>query len=229
MSNRKQSKASKPLFVKDRVDLAHRMQTSEGKPWQEFLDQSPVIHGGPMVTETSLALLASHRVQNWETYNHAKARGVTVDRASGVEVMGYKQPLDALWGFTVYPMAIAKPAPQKPASARPRPLAKRSKPTPVAKPLAPIKRKAKLGKIFSYQAEYEAGLARAKRGIFPDMTGFTSEKDCMMANRVPCSLLEMGITRERQAEVYNDHVRNNPQCKLKEITEDDLVKAVLAA
>jgi hypothetical protein len=108
----------------------------------------------------------------------------------------------------------------------------RSKPIAIAKPakpLPPIKRKAKLGKIFSYEAEYESGLARAKRGIFPDMTRFISEKDRLMNNRVPCSLMEAGITRERQAEVYNDHVRNNPQCKLKEITEDDLVKAVLYA
>jgi hypothetical protein len=230
MSNRKQSSASKPLFVKDRIDLAHRMQTSEGKPWGEYLDQAPVIHGGPMVTELSLNLLGSMRVQNWETYNHAKSRGVTVDRASGVEVMGIKQPADALWGFTVYPVAVTKPAPQKPASAKPKPIARApiAKPKPVRAPVA-IKRKAKLGKMTSYEAEYSAGLARASRGVFPDMTGFISEKERLMSARVPCSLAAMGITRERQAEVYNDHVRNNPQCKLKEITEDDLVKAVLAA
>jgi hypothetical protein len=171
-----------------------------------------------------------HGVTHWETYNHAKSRGVTVDRASGVEVMGHKQPVDALWGFTVYPMAIAKPAPQKPASAKPKPIARApiAKPKPARAPVA-IKRKAKLGKMTSYQHEYEAGLARAYRGIFPDMTGFISEKDRFMSARVPCSLAAMGISRERQAEVYNDHVRNNPQCKLKEITEDDLVKAVLAA
>jgi hypothetical protein len=84
------------------------------------MDSPPVILGGPQVTGASLDLLAlsyrDNRVTHWETYNHAKSRGVTVDRASGVEVMGHKQPVDALWGFTVYPVAVAtKPAP-KPAS-----------------------------------------------------------------------------------------------------------------
>jgi|GEM_PF-2721543 len=228
MSNRKQSSQTKPLYVKDRIDLAHRMQTSEGKPWGEYLDQAPVIHGGPMVTEMSLNLLGSMRVQNWETWKHANERGVTVDRALGVEVMSAKQPADALWGFTVYPMApVAKPA-AKPASAKPKAIMTRSKPKAIAKPLPPIKRKAKLGKIFSYEAEYQAALARSREGKVLAVTG-QSSKETWMASRVPCSLAAMGITRERQAEVYNDHVRNNPQCKLKEITEDDLVKAVLYA
>lgn len=193
MSNRKQSTASKPLFVKDRIDLAHRMQTSEGKPWGEYLDQAPVVHGGPMVTELSLNLLGSMRVQNWETFNHAKARGVTVDRAAGVEVMGIKQPVDALWGFTVYPMAIAKP---------------------VRAPVA-ITRKAKLGKMTSYQAEWEASVARSLAGKGPKpKPGYQSSREIWAASRVPCSLTAMGISRKRQAESWNRYIELNPKCGL---------------
>jgi hypothetical protein len=225
MSNRKQSTASKPLFVKDRIDLAHRMQTSEGKPWGEYLDQAPVIHGGPMVTEMSLNLLGSMRVQHWETFNHAKARGVTVDRASGVEVMGIKQPQDALWGFTVYPVAVAtKPAP-KPASAKPKAVTRApiAKPKPVRAPVA-IKRRAKLGKLASYDAEYSAGLARASRGVFPDMTGFISEKERLMTRRVPCSLAAFGFTYTQLAKSWNNYVKANSKCGLKETSAQKLTE-----
>ena len=219
MSNRKQSTATKPLFVKDRIDLAHRMQTSEGKPWGEYLDQAPVVHGGPMVTELSLNLLGSMRVQNWETYNHAKSRGVTVDRAAGIEVMGIKQPLDALWGFTVYPMAVTKPAPQKPVSAKPKPIAR----APIAKPLPPIKRKAKLGKMTSYDAEYQAALARSQAGKGPKPSG-QSSKDIWMQSRVPCSAREYGFTYTQLAKSWNNYVKANPKCGLKETSAQKLTE-----
>jgi hypothetical protein len=213
MSNRKQSSASKPLFVKDRIDLAHRMQTSEGKPWGEYLDQAPTIHGGPMVTELSLNLLGSMRVQNWETYNHAKARGVTVDRAAGIEVMGHKQPADALWGFTVYPMAVTKPAPQKPVSAKPK---------PVRAPVA-IKRRAKLGKLASYDAEYQAALARSQAGKGPKPSG-QSSKDIWMQSRVPCSAKAFGFTYTQLAKSWNNYVKANPKCGLKETSAQKLTE-----
>lgn len=218
MSNRKQSSQTKPLYVKDRIDLAHRMQTSEGKPWGEFLDQAPAIHGGPMVTEMSLNLLGSMRVQNWETWKHANERGVTVDRASGVEVMGIKQPADALWGFTVYPMApIAKPAP-KPASARPIASAKRpiAKPKPARAPVA-IKRTGKLGKLSSYNAQWLESVKRSLAGKGPKPApGYQSSREIWAASRVPCSLTAMGISRKQQAESWNNYIKLNPKCGLPE-------------
>lgn len=216
MSNRKQSSASKPLFVKDRIDLAHRMQTSEGKPWGEFLDHAPVIHGGPMVTELSLNLLGSMRVQNWETWKHANERGVTVDRALGVEVMGAKQPADALWGFTVYPMApIAKPAP-KPASGKPKPVARVPivKAKPVRAPVA-IKRTGKLGKLSSYNAQWLDSVKRSLAGKGPKPApGYQSSREIWAASRVPCSLTAMGISRKQQAESWNNYIKINPKCGL---------------
>jgi hypothetical protein len=216
MSNRKQSTASKPVFVKDRIDLAHRMQTSEGKPWGEYLDQAPVIHGGPQVTELSLNLLGSMRVTHWETYNHAKSRGVTVDRASGVEVMGHKQPPEALWGFTVYPMATTKPAPQKPASAKPKPVARApiAKAKPERAPVA-IKRTGKLGKLHSYNAQWLESVKRSLAGKGPKpKPGYQSSREVWAASRVPCSLTAMGISRKQQAESWNNYIKINPKCGL---------------
>ena len=221
MSNRKQSSQAKPLFVADRIKANHQANSSanEYHSWEHYMDSQPVILGGPNVTSFSLDLLAlsyrDHGVTHWETWKHATERGVTVDRALGVEVMSAKQPADSLWGFTVYPMApIAKPA-TKPASAKPKAIAKRLKPMASPKPLPPIKRKAKLGKMFSYQAEYEAALARSKAGKVLKVTG-QSSKETWMANRLPCSLAAMGISRKRQAESWNNYIKINPKCGLTE-------------
>ena len=230
MSNRKQSSASKPLFVKDRVALNHQSNSSanEYHSWEHYMDSPPVILGGPQVTRASLDLLAlsyrDNRVTHWETYNHAKARGLTVDRASGVEVMGIKQPQDALWGFTVYPMAVTKPAPQKPISSKPKPVTRAPiiKAKPVRAPVA-IKRKAKLGKMTSYEAEYNAALARSQAGKGPKPSG-QSSKDIWMQSRVPCSAREYGFTYTQLAKCWNNYVKANPKCGLKETSAQKLTE-----
>lgn len=215
MSNRKQSSQTKPLYVKDRIEAAHWARSSEAGSWDKYMSKPPVILGGPQVTERSLDLLAGFYVTHWETWKHANERGVTVDRATGIEVMGIKQPLDALWGFTVYPMAqVSKPA-TKPASAKPKAIVTRSKPKAIAKPLPQIKRKAKLGKIFSYQAEYQAALARSQAGKGPSKPpGYQNSKDQWVARGVICSVSEMGFTAKQIDDSWNAYIDQNPKANL---------------